>query len=45
MVRANLEAALELKLPSPTTSSKEDFSADCGICYTYRLPKQTEGKE
>lgn len=38
MVRANLEAALELKLPSPSTSTKEDFSADCGICYAYRLP-------
>lgn len=40
MVRANLEAILELTLPSPATSAKADYSADCGICYGYRLQKQ-----
>ncbi|CAN0316897.1 unnamed protein product [Ascophyllum nodosum] len=43
MLRANLEATLELKLPSPATSTKEDYSADCGICYSYRL-QPPEGK-
>lgn len=37
MVRANLEAVLDAKLPSPAASAKEDFSADCGICYTYHF--------
>ncbi|CAM9824218.1 unnamed protein product [Ectocarpus sp. 12 AP-2014] len=37
LVRANLEAALELTLPSPATTAKADYSADCGICYAYRL--------
>ena len=37
LVRANLEAALEVALPSPATTAKTDFSADCGICYSYRL--------
>lgn len=39
LVRANLEAALELKLPSPATTAKADYSADCGICYAYRLQR------
>ncbi|CAM9213024.1 unnamed protein product [Chrysoparadoxa australica] len=37
MVRENLEAILELELPSPSHTSREDFSADCGICYSYKL--------
>jgi E3 ubiquitin-protein ligase FANCL len=37
LLRANLEAALELTFPSPSTTKKEDYSADCCICYTYRL--------
>jgi E3 ubiquitin-protein ligase FANCL len=37
LLRANLEAALELTFPSPSTAKKEDYSADCCICYTYRL--------
>lgn len=40
MVRANLEATLGLKLPSPATTTKEDYSADCGICYSYRLKRE-----
>eukprot|EP00752_Nemacystus_decipiens_P010918 g9703.t1 len=43
LVRANLEATLELKLPSPATTAKADYSADCGICYTYRLQSRAEG--
>eukprot|EP00903_Cladosiphon_okamuranus_P010479 g9915.t1 len=43
LVRANLEAALELKLPSPATTTKADYSADCGICYAYRLQPRAEG--
>lgn len=42
MVRANLEATLELNLPSPATTAKADYSADCGICYGYRLQKQEQ---
>ena len=40
LVRANLEAALEVVLPSPATTAKTDYSADCGICYSYRLQRQ-----
>lgn len=35
--RANLEALLELTFPSPQESAKEDFAAECGICYAYKL--------
>ncbi|XP_064603043.1 E3 ubiquitin-protein ligase FANCL-like isoform X2 [Liolophura sinensis] len=34
---ANLQILLEQQFPSPTTSRKEDFSMECGICYAYRL--------
>lgn len=33
----NLSSLLEVTFPSPSNSKKEDFSADCGICYSYRL--------
>ncbi|XP_052767646.1 E3 ubiquitin-protein ligase FANCL-like [Mya arenaria] len=33
----NLEHLLDVKFPSPSTHSKEEFSAECGICYAYRL--------
>jgi hypothetical protein len=38
MPRENLEQLLELKLPTRATSVFEDISADCCICYAYRLP-------
>lgn len=36
-VRANLERILGQEFPSPDTSSKSDFSIECGVCYTYRI--------
>lgn len=36
-VFANLENLLGQKFPSPSTTKKEDFSMECGICYAYRL--------
>lgn len=33
----NLSSVLNVTFPSPSDSKKEDFSADCGICYSYRL--------
>lgn len=36
-VLENLKSTLQTTFPSPETTSKEDFSIDCGICYTYRL--------
>ena len=37
LLRANLETVLEMQLPSPQTTEKEDFSGDCCICYAYKL--------
>lgn len=36
-VLTNLENLLGQKFPSPSTTKKEDFSMECGICYAYRL--------
>lgn len=36
-LRANLENVLQIRFPSPQTSKMEEFSAECGICYAYRL--------
>ncbi|XP_074647254.1 E3 ubiquitin-protein ligase FANCL-like isoform X2 [Tubulanus polymorphus] len=33
----NLKSVLDVDFPSPSNSKKEDFSVECGICYTYRL--------
>ena len=45
-VRSNLEAWLGSPLPSPATTSKSDYVAECGICYTHRLPDVDDsGKE
>ncbi|XP_046546100.1 E3 ubiquitin-protein ligase FANCL-like isoform X2 [Haliotis rubra] len=33
----NLQTVLETTLPSPKTSSREKFTLECGICYSYRL--------
>lgn len=50
-VRRNLERVLGLEargleLPSPATTAREEFTAECGICYAYRLPTVgSDGKE
>tara|TARA_B100000795_G_C22797293_1_gene440012 strand:+ start:1867 stop:3093 length:1227 start_codon:yes stop_codon:yes gene_type:complete len=36
-VRNNMERILGQSFPSPATSSKSDFSVECGVCYAYRL--------
>jgi E3 ubiquitin-protein ligase FANCL len=36
-VRTNMETILKQTFPSPATSSKSDFSVECGVCYSYRL--------
>ena len=36
-VRMNLERILGQPFPSPSTSSKSDFSIECGVCYSYRI--------
>lgn len=33
----NLQNVLEFQFPSPEHTSKEEFSVDCGICYSHRL--------
>ncbi|KAH9304740.1 hypothetical protein KI387_009144 [Taxus chinensis] len=38
MLRENLEDVLEITFPSPQDSIQEDISAECGICYAFRLP-------
>jgi len=40
----NLERVLEVEFPSKTDSEKEDWSVDCGICYSYRLGDQLPTK-
>ncbi|CAI5742544.1 unnamed protein product [Hyaloperonospora brassicae] len=42
-LQANLEDALNIKLPSPTTTKLEELAAECGICYANRL--EEEGDE
>jgi len=36
----NLERVLGVELPSRTDSAKEDWSVECGICYSYKLGEQ-----
>ncbi|GIY57127.1 hypothetical protein CDAR_466731 [Caerostris darwini] len=36
-VLTNLKQVLELEFPSPSTSKKEEFCIECGICYSYLL--------
>ena len=36
--RENIEAILQMRLPSKALAAQEDMTADCCICYTYRLP-------
>eukprot|EP00051_Salpingoeca_urceolata_P013696 m.172972 g.172972 ORF g.172972 m.172972 type:complete len:413 (+) comp17866_c0_seq4:6314-7552(+) len=33
----NLQNLLGFELPTATTASKDDFSVECGICYSFRL--------
>lgn len=43
LLRENLEDILETTFPSPQDSIQEDISADCGICYAFRLPNAERG--
>ena len=36
----NLETVLDVELPSRTTSSREDWSVECGICYSFTLGQE-----
>ncbi|CAL1288562.1 unnamed protein product [Larinioides sclopetarius] len=36
-VLTNLQQILEIEFPSPSTSVKEEFCMECGICYSYLL--------
>lgn len=38
LLRENLEAVLGVALPQRQGADAEDASADCAICYAYRLP-------
>ena len=42
-VRENLEAVMGIAFPSPTNTTKEDFSEECSICYSYRLQQPDGG--
>lgn len=45
LLRENLEAVLGQALPSRAESTAaEDVSADCAICYAYRLPPPEGGE-
>ncbi|XP_035233205.1 E3 ubiquitin-protein ligase FANCL-like [Stegodyphus dumicola] len=33
----NLQQVLEIEFPSPSSSVKEEFCLECGICYSYQL--------
>ena len=37
-VKFNLETMLGFDLPSPETTERADYVAECGICYAHRLP-------
>lgn len=37
LVRENLEAVLGLTFPSPQDADRDDVSAECIICYSFRL--------
>ena len=41
-LRENLEAVLGLCLPQRQGGDADDASADCAICYAYRLPPADE---
>lgn len=44
-LQKNLEAVLEVTLPSPKTTKPEEFAVECGICYLYRLEDEDESNE
>lgn len=41
LLRINLEDVLELTFPCPQDTDQDDISANCIICYNYRLPHGT----
>ena len=43
-VLTNLERVLGAELPSPAHSSREEWSVECGICYSYRLEDRLPSK-
>jgi len=40
----NLERVLGVELPCPARSTKEEWSVECGICYSYRLDDKLPNK-
>eukprot|EP01027_Heterolobosea_sp_BB2_P011504 GEZU01016744.1.p1 GENE.GEZU01016744.1~~GEZU01016744.1.p1 ORF type:complete len:153 (+),score=10.88 GEZU01016744.1:140-598(+) len=42
--RNNLQRVLGIEFPRPKEALKEDFSVECGICYSYRLNNQIPDK-
>jgi len=40
----NLERVLGVEFPSRTESAKEDWSVECGICYSYKLGEELPTK-
>lgn len=36
----NLKSLLEIDFPSPSSTAKEDFCVECGICYAYQLENE-----
>ena len=45
LLRHNLEAVLELALPQRQGADAEEASADCAICYAYRLLPSGGGQQ
>ena len=44
-IRSNIEVCFGFPLPSPETTEKADFIAECGICYTHRLPLEEDDEK
>ena len=40
-----IETCFGVPLPSPDTTDKADFIAECGICYTHHLPLEEESNQ
>lgn len=39
MARENIEALLGLTLPVSSATATDEVTVECGVCYTYKLPK------
>eukprot|EP01117_Protostelium_nocturnum_P014610 TRINITY_DN5577_c0_g1_i2.p1 TRINITY_DN5577_c0_g1~~TRINITY_DN5577_c0_g1_i2.p1 ORF type:complete len:400 (-),score=160.21 TRINITY_DN5577_c0_g1_i2:37-1236(-) len=39
-LRENLEKTIGIQFPSPKTTKREEFSQECGICYSYKLDNE-----